>query len=225
MNRNRVQKKNILFGITFKGISIFLNFLVVPILILFLGKIEYGVWITIFSIVNWIFTFDLGIGQSLRNRLTEALSINDIEKANQTISTSFILISIFSLLILLIGIGFIYFINFQDLLNYKGKPSSYLRNFVFISLVFTIINFVLSLYKKLYLAVHKSFMVELINVFFQIFYLIVILIWIHFNLEKSLISLMVIFGVINFIVSFTAFFIFFKIQKKLSFSLKNFKLQ
>jgi O-antigen/teichoic acid export membrane protein len=225
MNRNIIQKKNILFGITFKGISIFLNFLVVPILILFLGKIEYGVWITIFSIVNWIFTFDLGIGQGLRNKLTEALSVNDNLKASQIISTSYIFISIFSLVILLIGIGFIYFVNFQYLLNYKGKSNLYLENFVFLSLFFTIVNFTLSLYKNLYLAVHKSFMVELINVFFQTFYLIVILIWLHFNLEKSLINLILIFGVINFIVSVIATFVFFKIQEKVSFSFINFNLK
>jgi O-antigen/teichoic acid export membrane protein len=225
MNRNIIQKKNILFGITFKGISIFLNFLVVPILILFLGKIEYGVWITIFSIVNWIFTFDLGIGQGLRNKLTEALSVNDNLKASQIISTSYIFISIFSLVILLIGIGFIYFVNFQDLLNYKGKSNLYLENFVFLSLFFTIVNFTLSLYKSLYLAVHKSFMVELVNVFFQTFYLIVILIWLHFNLEKSLINLILIFGVINFIVSVIATFVFFKIQEKVSFSFINFNLK
>ena len=225
MNRDIIQKKNILFGITFKGISIFLNFLVVPILILFLGKIEYGVWITIFSIVNWIFTFDLGIGQGLRNKLTEALSVNDNLKASQIISTSYIFISIFSLVILLIGIGFIYFVNFQYLLNYKGKSNLYLENFVFLSLFFTIVNFTLSLYKNLYLAVHKSFMVELVNVFFQTFYLIVILIWLHFNLEKSLINLILIFGVINFIVSVIATFVFFKIQEKVSFSFFNFNLK
>ena len=225
MNRNIIQKKNILFGITFKGISIFLNFLVVPILILFLGKIEYGVWITIFSIVNWIFTFDLGIGQGLRNKLTEALSVNDNLKASQIISTSYIFISIFSLVILLIGIGFIYFVYFQDLLNYKGKSNLYLENFVFLSLFFTIVNFTLSLYKNLYLAVHKSFMVELVNVFFQTFYLIVILIWLYFNLEKSLINLILIFGVINFIVSVIATFVFFKIQEKVSFSFINFNLK
>jgi O-antigen/teichoic acid export membrane protein len=225
MNRDIIQKKNILFGITFKGISIFLNFLVVPILILFLGKIEYGVWITIFSIVNWIFTFDLGIGQGLRNKLTEALSVNDNLKASQIISTSYIFISIFSLVILLIGIGFIYFVNFQYLLNYKGKSNLYLENFVFLSLFFTIVNFTLSLYKNLYLAVHKSFMVELVNVFFQTFYLIVILIWLHFNLEKSLINLILIFGVINFIVSVIATFVFFKIQEKVSFSFINFNLK
>lgn len=225
MNRNIIQKKNILFGLTFKGISIFLNFLVVPILIFFLGKIEYGVWITIFSIVNWIFTFDLGIGQGLRNKLTEALSGNDYLKASQIISTSYIFISIFSLVILFIGIGFIYFVNFQDLLNYKGKSSLYLENFVFLSLFFTIVNFTLSLYKNLYLAVHKSFMVELVNVFFQTFYLIVILIWLHFNLGKSLINLILIFGIINFIVSVIATFVFFKIQEKVSFSFINFNLK
>jgi O-antigen/teichoic acid export membrane protein len=225
MNRNIVQNKNIVFGITFKGISVFLNFLIVPILILFLGKIEYGVWITIFSIVNWVFTFDLGIGQGLRNKLTEALSINDLEKASQIISTSYIFISLFSLLILILGIFFIYFVNFQDLLNYKAKPNSFLQNFVFLSLFFTVINFVISLYKKLFLAVHKSFVIELVNVFFQTFYLLITLIWLHYNLEKSLISLVFIFGVINFVASLIATFIFFKIQEKVSFSLKKISLK
>lgn len=225
MNRNIVQNKNIVFGITFKGISVFLNFLIVPILILFLGKIEYGVWITIFSIVNWIFTFDLGIGQGLRNKLTEALSVNDLEKASQIISTSYVFISLFSLLILILGIFFIYFANFQELLNYKAKSNSFLQNFVFLSLFFTIINFVISLYKKLFLAVHKSFVIELVNVFFQTFYLVVTLIWLHYNLEKSLISLVFIFGVINFVVSLIATFVFFKIQEKVLFSFKKVSLK
>ena len=225
MNRNKIQNKNIFLGISFKGIGIFLNFLLVPILILFLGKIEYGVWITIFSMVNWIFTFDLGIGQGLRNKLTEALSVNDNIKASQIITTSYVFIFTFSLIIFIIGIGFIYFVNFQDLLNYKGKSNSYLQNFVFLSLFFTTINFTVSLYKKLFLAVHKSFMIELVNVFFQTFYLIVIFIWLQFNLEKSLTSLILIFGIINFIASLIATFIFFKIKEKVSFSFNNFNLK
>ena len=225
MNRNKIQNKNIFLVISFKGIGIFLNFLLVPILILFLGKIEYGVWITIFSMVNWIFTFDLGIGQGLRNKLTEALSVNDNIKASQIITTSYVFIFTFSLIIFIIGLGFIYFVNFQDLLNYKGKSNSYLQNFVFLSLFFTTINFTVSLYKKLFLAVHKSFMIELVNVFFQTFYLIVIFIWLQFNLEKSLTSLILIFGVINFIASLIATFIFFKIKEKVSFSFNNFNLK
>jgi hypothetical protein len=160
MNRNKIQKKNILFGVTFKGISIFLNFLIVPILIFFLGETEYGVWVTVFSIVNWVFTFDLEIGQGLRNKLTEALSINDEVKASQIISTADVFITILSLIILILGVVFIYLVNFQDLLNYRGKTSYYLQNFVLLSLFFTVINFILSFYKKLYLAAHKSFVTE-----------------------------------------------------------------
>ena len=153
------------------------------------------------------------------------MSVNDDLKASQIISTSYIFISIFSLVILLIGIGFIIFINFQELLNYDGKSNHYLQNFIFLSLFFTIINFTLSLYKKLYLAVHKSFVIESINVFFQTLYLLFILIWLYFNLERSLISLIIIFGVINFIVSLIATVIFFRMQEKVSFSVKNFNLK
>ena len=225
MNRNKIQQKNIFFGVIFKGISIVLNFIIVPILIFFLGKTEYGVWVTVFSIVNWIFTFDLGIGQGLRNKLTEALSVNDEVKASQIISTSYIFIFIFSVIILILGIVFTYLVNFQELLNYKGKESSYLRNFILLSLFFTVINFILSLYKKLYLAVHKSFMVEFVNVFFQALYLGVVLTWVHLELEKSLINLIIIFGVLNLFVALIATFFFFRIQKNIPFSLRNFNLK
>ena len=225
INRNKVQQKNILFGVIFKGMSIILNFIIVPILIFFLDKEEYGVWVTVFSIVNWIFTFDLGIGQGLRNKLTEALSIGNQIRASQIISTSYVFISVFSVIIAILGVAIIYLVNFQEMLNYTGKTNSYLQNFVLLSLFFTVMNFILSLYKKLYLAVHKSFLVELINVFFQSFYLAVILIWIYFGLEKSLINLIFIFGLINLFVGLIATFVFFQIQNKIFFSLKKFNLK
>ncbi|WP_026775582.1 hypothetical protein [Polaribacter sp. Hel_I_88] len=222
MNKTVIQRKNILLGLTFKGISISLSFLIVPMLILFLGKTEYGVWVTVFSIINWIFTFDIGIGQGLRNKLTEALSVNNYKKASEIVATAYIFIIAFSIVIFLIGSLLIYFLNFQDILNYKEQTNSFLQKFVFLSLFFTVINFILSLYKKLYLSVHKSFSVEVINLFFQIFYLAVVLLWMFFELEKSLISLIIIFGLGNCIVAVIATIVFFKLQKKIAFSFYNF---
>lgn len=222
MNKTVIQRKNILLGLTFKGISISLSFLIVPLLIMFLGKTEYGVWVTVFSIINWIFTFDIGIGQGLRNKLTEALSVNNYKKASEIIATSYIFIIAFSIVIFLIGILLIYFLNFQGVLNYKEQTNEFLQKFVFLSLFFTVINFILSLYKKLYLAVHKSFSVEFINMFFQFFYLAFVLFWIYFKLEKSLISLIIIFGLSNCIVAVVATKVFFKLQKKIAFSFYNF---
>jgi len=225
MNKTIIQRKNILLGLTFKGISISLSFLIVPMLIMFLGKTEYGVWVTVFSIINWIFTFDIGIGQGLRNKLTEALSVNNYKKGSEIIATSYIFIIAFSIVIFLIGILLIYYLNFQDILNYKDQTKSFLQNFVFLSLFFTVINFILSLYKKLYLAIHRSFSVEFINMFFQLFYLVVVLLWMFFELEKSLISLIIIFGLGNCIVSIIATTVFFKLQKKIDFSFYNFNFK
>ena len=103
MNRNLIQKNNITLGLLFKAIGMALNFLLVPILIIFLDKVEYGICVTVFSIVNWIFTFDIGIGQGLRNKLTEALSCNDRVSASSFISTSYVLMAIVGLIKLIIG--------------------------------------------------------------------------------------------------------------------------
>lgn len=225
MNKTLIQRKNILLGLTFKGISISLSFLIVPTLIMFLGKTEYGVWVTVFSIINWIFTFDIGIGQGLRNKLTEALSVNNYRRASEIIVTSYTLIIAFSIVIFLAGIFLICFLNFQEVLNYKEQTNLFLQKFVFLSLFFTVINFILSLYKKLYLALHKSFSVEFVNMFFQFFYLMVVVFWIFFELEKNLISLIIIFGLVNCIVAVIATVMFFKLQRKIIFSFNNFNIK
>jgi len=88
MNRDAIQKKNILLGLIFKACSVVLNLVLVPLIMTFLGKIEYGVWITVFSITNWIFTLDMGIGHGLRNKLTKAITLNDPIKASNILSRS-----------------------------------------------------------------------------------------------------------------------------------------
>lgn len=222
MNRNKIQKKNILLGIVFKCFGMILNFVLIPILIVFLGKIEYGIWVTVFSITNWIFTFDMGIGQGLRNKLTEALSLNEHVKASKIVSTSYVLISIFAAVILIIGILIIVLFDFQAVLNYSGKSNNYLQEFIAFSLFFTVLNFVLSLYKKLYLAIHKSYVIELVNSGFLLGYLIMVFCWIKFDFSKSLIGLIIIYGLLNMVFSGIATVIFFKLKKVIFFSFKFF---
>ncbi len=224
MNRDLIQKKNIALGLLFKGIGMGLNFLLIPLQLTFLGKEEYGIWVTVFSIVNWVFTFDIGIGNGLRNNLTDLLSINDYKKSSAFISTSYIMLLAFSVVIFVIGFGFIYLVNFQDVFNYQDKTNSYLQIFVLISLFFTVINFVLSVYKKLYLAIHQSYVVEQVNSVFLGVYILFIWCWIHFGIDnKSLIALVLIFGVLNVIISLVVTIVFFRLRKRLKISLKLFQ--
>lgn len=61
-------------AMVYKGVSMALSLVYVPIVLNYLGDYKYGVWASILSILSWISYFDLGIGNGLRNRLSEAIA-------------------------------------------------------------------------------------------------------------------------------------------------------
>ena len=78
-----------------------LNFFTVALLIKNLGETDYGIYITIYSIINWVFLLDLGVGKGMRNKLTHLIEIEDNSTAKKLISTTF-LISFFLSVIFII---------------------------------------------------------------------------------------------------------------------------
>ena len=53
-------KKNIVISFICKGLSILISFLVVPLTLGYVGKVEYGIWLTISAIIQWFGFFDIG---------------------------------------------------------------------------------------------------------------------------------------------------------------------
>ena len=76
-SRNKNVKKNILWSFALKALSVGLSFLVLPLTVNYLTAVEYGVWVTLFSVMNWVNMLDMGIGLGLRNRLAEAVAEQD----------------------------------------------------------------------------------------------------------------------------------------------------
>ena len=144
---------------------------------------------------------------------------------SEPLAASYVLISVFAGIILIVGVLLIVLFDFQNILNYSGKSNEYLQEFIFFSLLFTVLNFILNLYKKLYLAIHKSYVVELVNSCFLLFYLLIIFIWIQLDFFKSLIGLIVIYGTVNILFTLIATLVFFKLKKTiiLSFNFFDFK--
>ena len=99
--------------------------------------------------MNWIFTFDLGIGHGLRNKLTEALSAEDLGKASALVSTAYVLITAFAASILILGSVILINTDLQEGLDSRTRRPEDLMLFVLLALLFTVLNFVLSLYKKI----------------------------------------------------------------------------
>ncbi|MEL6846581.1 MAG: polysaccharide biosynthesis protein, partial [Bacteroidota bacterium] len=94
-------KKQILYSFLIKGGSMLIGFLTVPITLGYIHKEQYGIWITLSSVIGWFSFFDIGLGNGLRNKLSEALAENDLAKARAYVSSTYaILALIFSMLLL-----------------------------------------------------------------------------------------------------------------------------
>ncbi|MDE7189740.1 MAG: hypothetical protein K2N96_06305, partial [Muribaculaceae bacterium] len=70
-------KKNILASILIKGIDAVVYLLLVPVTLGYLNPYEYGIWLTLNSMLMWINSFDIGLGNGMRNKLAEAIAQNN----------------------------------------------------------------------------------------------------------------------------------------------------
>jgi O-antigen/teichoic acid export membrane protein len=116
-NRSVKAYKNIIGMFTLKGVNIAISLVMVPLTLNYLDVTRYGIWITLSAIFGWFSLFDIGLGNGLRNRLTEALAINDFKKARIYISTAYAsLLVVFSGVFVLFAIANV-FIDWTFILN------------------------------------------------------------------------------------------------------------
>lgn len=93
---------NIGFSFFLKGASIVVQFALVPLTIDYLDKYQYGIWLTLASILGWFSFFDVGIGNGLRNKLAETLAKKQIILARTYISTSYAVLTLIFVPLILI---------------------------------------------------------------------------------------------------------------------------
>ena len=65
-------KKNIISSFVIQGISIGISLIMIPITLSYVNASQYGIWLTLSSIVTWFSFFDIGLTQGLRNKFAEA---------------------------------------------------------------------------------------------------------------------------------------------------------
>ena len=98
-NSERTNKANrhIILSFFFRGGSILLSLLIVPLTINYIKPDAYGVWLTLTSLVGWVAMFDIGIANGLRNRLSESLAAQDYTKSRIYVSTTYVIIGLIAL--------------------------------------------------------------------------------------------------------------------------------
>ena len=150
--RGSKAKKNVFASLLLKGASIAISLVFIPLTLSYLSSYEYGVWLTLNSILVWINYFDIGLGNGLRNKLAESFAKDDCILGKKYVSTTFILLSIVVFIILLVFFVVNYFIDWNDVLNTKLKLIPELNNIVYVVFCMCCITFVIKTVGVIYQA-------------------------------------------------------------------------
>lgn len=116
-HRTALIKKNIAGSLLIKGWSCIVQFLIVPLSLQCLTKYEYGIWLTINSILMGIDAIDVGLGNGLRNRLAEAMALDNRDMARQQVSTTFFMLVMIMLPLIILFVVSMQFVDCNALMN------------------------------------------------------------------------------------------------------------
>jgi len=164
-------KKNIAFSFFLKGISIVVGFVLIPMTITYVNQSEYGVWLTLSSIISWLSFFDVGLGNGLKNKLAETNALKQYDKSVAYVSTTYavlVLIASGAFIIFFIGNNFI---DWQKILNAQSGDLTQLALIVF---GFFCVQFVSQIISTVLTAFHAPAKASLISVIGQLLVLITI---------------------------------------------------
>lgn len=170
-------KKNIVASAVFKVADTLLFLLLVPLTLGYVNAYEYGIWLTLHSILAWLNSFDVGLGNGLRNKLAEAIANDDKEKARIYVSTTFFMLISIAIFLLFVFFVLFDFIDWYKVLNVDETTISNLNVVVFVSLSFACMNFVLRFIGNVFQALQMPSITNAISFAAHLFSVVVIFIF------------------------------------------------
>ena len=201
-------KKNILGMFFLKGLSIFISLLIVPLTINYVSSYQYGIWLTLSSLVAWLSFFDIGLGNGLKNKFIEAISKGKIKLARIYISTTYAILTIVVVLVWCIFSIVAIYVNWSVVLNTSLDMAQELTYVVLIVLTNFCCQFVLRLVSTLVNAIQKPFFASLFDTISQIVLALFILYLTKYT-DGSLIYLAIALGIAQISVLILASFWFY----------------
>ena len=153
--------KQVKGSVLYKVGAVAATFLVMPIMIKYLGVEQFGIWATMLTLITWVMLFDLGIGNGLKNKVAESLAQNNSKQAARFISTAYGLIGIISFALFSIFLVLSFWIPWQVVFNSQAISEAALRQTIVTLSFFIFFNFWISLVNQIYHGLQKSSVVVL----------------------------------------------------------------
>ncbi|MBO0996445.1 oligosaccharide flippase family protein [Bacillus sp. SD075] len=215
-----------IFGIgVFRALGVLTNFLLIGLVYRYFSNDEInGIWLTISSILTWMTFFDFGMGNSLRNKLTESISKNDSKLSNMYISTTYILMIIPTIIIIISACISAHFIDWITLFGIDDNiiSNEYLILFVCVVFILYSMNFYLSIVFAILHAIYKSYIISGVQTLVNIVNIFFIFVLYLLNVNDLIILGCIYIGTSVVVLVLTTIWIFKVNKQNLTFSFKYF---
>lgn len=219
-------KKNIVQSVILKGGSVAITLILVPLSINYINPTQYGMWLTLSSLITWAALFDMGLGNGLKNKLAEYIALDDIEKARSYVSSTYAILTIISLMLFICFWIVNPHIHWYSILNVKNSGNADLNNLVLFIFITFCFQFVLQLINSVLTANQAPAKYAFLNLIAQLCTLVGVICLIKFHKQGSLSDLVFIIAGLPLLVVFAGSIWFYKgSYKQIAPSLKyiNFK--
>ena len=150
--RSKKMYKNTAAMIGIRGISMILTLISAPIMLHHVDRADYGVLLTLTSIVGWVGYMDIGLGNGLRNKLPEFIANNDFISAKKIVSSCYATLAIYVALIITVFLIISPFVDWLEVLNSPTSDAKEIRELTNVVFIAFCIQFLLGLLNSILFA-------------------------------------------------------------------------
>ena len=207
--RSLKAKKNIIGSLLIKGISIAIGLILVPLTIHYINPSQYGIWLTLSSMIAWISFFDIGFTHGLRNKFAEAKARGDKDAVKIYISTTYYYISLIFISLWLILLFINQFISWHILLSLPPGMEKEVSQLAMLVVTYFCFQFVFRVINTILTADQQPAKASMVDMLGQLAALVVIFLLTKFT-NGSLLYLGVAVGIAPVLILLAANVYFFK---------------
>ena len=149
-------KRNIAMSFFARGVGILVSLMLIPLAIDYVNPTNYGIWVTMSSIVMWMNFFDIGLGHGLRNRFAQARALGDNVTAKKYVSTTYAVVSAIACLMFLVFCVINPILDWTIILNAPSTMRAELGILALVTFGMFCLQFVLRLISTILLAEQET---------------------------------------------------------------------
>jgi O-antigen/teichoic acid export membrane protein len=187
-------KKNIIYSFLIKGFSVAIGYALFPLTMNYVNPSQYGIWLTIASLVAWLNTFDIGLSNGLRNKLAGSLALNEKADIAKYISTTYALLFLIGLIAFALFFTTGSFFNWNKLLHIQNTINYAIWPIILVTLGIFCIQFALQPINSILIATHQPFKSSLIFLSGQLLTLVLTFLLILYTHGTLLVLVLVVGG-------------------------------